>query len=171
MDLKFALRMLVKDKWFTFVAVLALGLGIGVNNTVFTFVNAVLLRGLPFENAHEIMHLNARNTAEGNDSGVSLPDYRDWQSQTKTFASLAAAQGMAMNGSDSGRPPERTSGVRVTVNTFGILGERPVLGRDFQPGDDRPGSEPVALLGYGLWKTRYGKDPSVIGRIIRVNEV
>ncbi|MEP6914193.1 MAG: ABC transporter permease, partial [Acidobacteriota bacterium] len=171
MDLKFAVRMLLKDRWFTFVAVLALGLGIGVNSTVFTFVNAVLLRGLPFQNAHEIMHLNSRHTADRDDIGVSLPDYRDWQSQTTTFASLAAYQQMTMNVSDSGHPPERTNGVRVTANTFGILGERPVLGRDFRPGEDRAGAEPVALLGYGLWKSRYGQDPAVIGRSIRVNEI
>jgi putative ABC transport system permease protein len=171
MDFKFALRMLVKDPWFTFVAVLALALGIGVNNTVFTFVNAVLVRGLPFENGHEIMHLNARNTVEGNDMAVSLPDYRDWRAQTKTFASLAAYQTMTMNVSDAGHPPERTNGVRVTANAFGILGERPVIGRDFQPGEDRAGAQPVVILGYGLWKSRYGKDPAVIGRTIRVNEV
>ena len=92
MDLKYAFRMLVKDPWFTSVAVLALGLGIGVNSTVFTFVNAVLLRGLPFANADQIVHVNARNTAEGNSQGVSFPDYQDWRAQTKTFASLAAYQ-------------------------------------------------------------------------------
>jgi hypothetical protein len=84
MDLRFAVRMLLKDRWFTLVAVLALALGIGVNNTVFTFVNAVLLRGLPFENGHEIVHLNSRNTVEGSDMGVSLPDYRDWSRWPRT---------------------------------------------------------------------------------------
>ena len=75
MNLKYAVRMLVKDPWFTLVAVLALGLGIGVNSTVFTFVNAVLLRGLPFPNADQIVHVNGRNTADGNTQGVSYPDF------------------------------------------------------------------------------------------------
>src|SRR5215210_6476136 len=169
-DLTFAIRVLLKDRWFTAVAVVALGLGIGVNNTVFTFVNAVLLRGLPFANSRDIMHLNSR-TAEGNDRGVSYPDYQDWRSQTKTFSSLAAFQGSTMNVSDSGHPPERTQGVRVTANTFGLLGERPILGRDFRDTEDKQGAEPVVLLGHGIWKTRYGSDPGVIGRTIKVNEI
>src|SRR5919107_4924642 len=145
-DLTFAVRVLLKDRWFTAVAVVALALGIGVNNTVFTFVNAVLLRGLPFANSGEIMHLNSRNTAaEGSDAGVSYPDYLDWRSQTRTFTSLAAFQPSTMNVSDSGHPPERTQGVRVTANTFGLLGERPILGRDFREGEDKKGAEPVVL--------------------------
>jgi predicted permease len=171
MNLRYAIRMLIKDPWFTLVAVLALGLGIGVNSTVFTFVNAVLLRGLPFSNADRIVHINSRNTAEGNGLGVSYPDYQDWRSQTRSFASLAAYQGLTANISDSGRPPERANGSRVTANAFSVLGERPIRGRDFQEGDDRKGADPVVLLGYGLWKTRYGSDANIIGRSIRVNEV
>jgi putative ABC transport system permease protein len=171
MNLRYAFRMLVKDPWFTGVAVLALGLGIGVNSTVFTFVNAVLLRGLPFANADQIVHINSRNTAEGNGLGVSYADYQDWRSQAKSFASLAGYQPITMNISDSGHPPERASGVRVTANAFGIIGERPIRGRDFREGDDRKGAEPVALLGHGLWKTRYGSDPNVIGRSIKINEI
>ncbi len=171
MNLKYAFRMLVKDPWFTFVAVLALGLGIGVNSTVFTFVNAVLLRGLPFANAEQIVHVSARNTGEGNGLGVSYPDYRDWRAQARTFASLAAYQPTTMNISESGHPPERASGVRVSANAFGIIGERPITGRDFRDTEDRKGAEPVVLLGHGLWKTRYGSNPNVIGRSIRVNEI
>jgi predicted permease len=163
--------MLIKDPWFTLVAVLALGLGIGVNSTVFTFVNAVLVRGLPFANPDQIVHLNSRNTAEGNGLGVSYPDYQDWRAQAKSLASLAGYQGFAANISDSGRPPERANGTRVTVNAFDIIGERPIRGRGFQDGDDRKGAEPVVLLGYGLWKTRYGSDPNIIGRAIRINDV
>ena len=84
MNLKYAFRMLIKDPWFTSVAVLALGLGIGVNSTVFTFVNAVLLRGLPFANADQIVHINSRNTAEGNSLGVSYADYQDWRAQARS---------------------------------------------------------------------------------------
>lgn len=171
MNLKYAFRMLIKDPWFTSVAVLALGLGIGVNSTVFTFVNAVLLRGLPFANADQIVHINSRNTAEGNGLGVSYPDYQAWRVQAKSFASLAGYQPMTMNISDSGHPPERASGVRVTANAFGVIGERPITGRDFRDGEDRRSAEPVVLLGHGLWKTRYGSDPNIIGRSIKINEV
>jgi putative ABC transport system permease protein len=171
MHLKYAFRMLVKDPWFTLVAVLALGLGIGVNSTVFTFVNAVLLRGLPFPNADQIVHLNSRNTAEGNTQGVSYPDFQDWRAQARSFSSLAAYQQSTMNISDRGHPPERASGVRVSTNAFSIIREAPILGRDFKDGEDRKGAEPVAIIGYGLWKTRYGSDPNVVGRSLRINDV
>jgi putative ABC transport system permease protein len=167
----YAVRMLIKDPWFTLVAVLALGLGIGVNSTVFTFVNAVLLRGLPFANPDQIVHLNSRNTAEGNGLGVSYPDYQDWRAQAKSFASLAGYQVTAANISDSGHAPERANGMKVTANAFTIVGERPIRGRGFQDSDDRKGAEPVVLLGYGLWKTRYGSDPNIVGRAIRINDV
>jgi hypothetical protein len=78
---------------------------------------------------------------------------------------------MTMNISDSGHTPERAQGVRVSANAFSLLGERPIRGRDFREGEDKKGAEPVALLGYALWKTRYGSDPSVIGRAIKINEV
>src|SRR6185436_21104463 len=130
MHLKYAFRMLIKDPWFTLIAVVALGLGIGVNSTVFTFVNAVLLRGLPFPNSDQIVHLNSRNTAEGNSQGVSYPDFQDWRTG-RSFSSLAAYQQATMNISDSGHPPERASGVKVSTNAFSIIGERPIQGRDF----------------------------------------
>ena len=171
MNLKYAFRTLIKDPWFTLVAAVALGLGIGVNNTVFTFVNAVLVRGLPFKNPDEIVHVNGRNTADGGTMPISHPDFVDIRNQSKSFSSLAAYQGMTMNISDSGRTPERASGARVSANAFGLLEERPILGRDFREGEDAKGAEPVALLGYSLWKTRYAGDPSIIGRSIKVNEV
>jgi predicted permease len=171
MHLKYAFRMLVKDPWFTLVAVLAVALGIGVNSTVFTFVNAVLVRGLPFPNADQIVHLNSRNTTEGDTQGVSYPDFQDWRANARTFSSLAAYQQTTMNISDSGHAPERASGVKVSTNAFGIIGERPIQGRDFTEGEDRKGAEPVAIIGYGLWKTRYGSDPGIIGKAIKIDDV
>src|SRR5262245_24523442 len=171
MHLKYAVRMLVKDPWFTLVAVVALGLGIGVNSTVFTFVNAVLLRGLPFPNADQIVHLNGRNTAEGHSDAVSYPDFLDWRAQARTVSSLAAYQQTAMNISDSDHPPERASGVKVTTNAFSIIAEAPIHGRDFKEGEDQKGAEPVAIIGYGIWRTRYGSDPKIIGRSLRINDV
>src|SRR5688572_31426608 len=89
-DLRFAVRMLLKDKWFTLLAVVALGLGIGLNATVFTFVNAVLIRGLPFHHPEQILHMNGRNTATGNGSSISYLDAQELRAQSKAFASLAA---------------------------------------------------------------------------------
>ena len=169
-DFRYACRMLVKDPWFTLVASLALGLGIGLNTTVFTFVNAVLIRGLPYDRPDEILVLNSRDTVSGDGSSVSYPDFQDWRAQTKTFTGLAAFQPATMNISDSGHPPERASGLFVTANAFSLLGQSVLLGRDFAPNEDQKNAAPVVILSHGLWKSRYGSDPTVIGRPLKINE-
>src|SRR6476620_9005833 len=138
-DLRFAIRLLLKDRWFTLVAASALALGIGVNNTVFTFVNAVLIRGLPFDDPDRIMSLGTRD-ARTRDRGVSYLAFRDWQAGTHAFTGMAAFQGATMNVSDEGRAPERFGGPYISANAFRLIGEKPALGRDFLPEDDRPGA-------------------------------
>ncbi len=171
-DLRFAFRMLSKDPKFTGVVVLALALGIGANTTVFTLVNAVLFRGLPFERADRIMHISSTLVSRGdNRLGVSYPDFKDWKVQTKTFQDLGAFTLETVNLSDQGNVPERYSGGRITANTFSMLGQKPLLGRDFLLDEDKPGTATVVILGHGIWKTRYGKDPGIIGRAIRVNDI
>ena len=170
-DVTFAFRMLVKDRWFTLVAVLALGLGIGLNATVFTFVNAVLIRGLPFHHPEQILHINGRNTATSNQSGISWLDFQDLRAQTKTFSGLSAYRGGNFTVTEQGRPPERIQGVHVTANTFTLLGQQPLLGRAFLPQDDKNDAPPVVLLGFGVWKSRYAGDPALVGRTIKVNGV
>ena len=169
-DLRFAIRLLIKDKWFTAVAVIALALGIGVNATVFTFVNAVLIRGLPINDPDRIVMVLTRD-ARGRDRGVSYQDFQDWRAATKTFASLSAFSGSTMNVSEAGRRPERFQGTYISANAFKAIGQAPLLGRDFLPDDDRPGAAAVVMLGNGVFKNRYGSDPSVLGRTIKVNEV
>ena len=168
-DLRFAVRMLLKDKWFTLVAVLALGLGIGLNATVFTFVNAVLIRGLPFHDPQEILHMNGRNTATGNGSGISYLDAEEFRAQSKVFASLAAYRNNSFTVTENGRPPERVRGCAMSASSFTLLGQEPLLGRTFADGEDKPGAHPVAILGYGLWKSRYAGDSQVLGRVININ--
>ena len=170
-DLRFAVRMLVKDRWFTLVAVVALGLGIGLNATVFTFVNAVLIRGLPFHHPEQILHINGRHTATDRTQGISWLDARDIRTTARTFSGLAAYRNGAFTITEQGRPPERVNGVYVSANTFSLLGQPPLHGRTFLPDEDRPGAESVVLLGYGTWQSRYGADPSLIGRTIKVNDV
>jgi putative ABC transport system permease protein len=170
-DLQFAIRLLIKDKWFTLVATVALALGIGVNATVFTFVNAVLIRGLPFDNADQIMALNSRDPVRDRNMGVSYLDFKDWSAATRSFSGLSAFTFSTMNVSDEGRAPERFSGAMLSANLFKVLGQAPVLGRDFLPEDDRPGSAAVVILSSSIWKNRYGGDPAIIGRTIRVNDV
>jgi putative ABC transport system permease protein len=169
-DLRFAVRLLVKDRGFTAVAVLALALGIGVNATVFTFVNAVLIRGLPFDDPDRIMSIGVRD-ARDRDRGLSYLDFEDWRAGTRSFSSLAVFNGATMNISDEGRTPEQFGGPYMSANGFKLIGQRPLLGRDFLPEDDRPGAAAVIILGNGIWKDRYGSDPSIIGRSIKVNGV
>jgi len=169
-DIRYAVRRLAKDRSLTFMAVAALSLGIGANSTVFTFVNAVLIRGLPFEEPDEIMHLATRLVSEGQNRGVSHPDFLDWRDQTTTFTELAAFTGDTTNLSDNDHAPERVSGSLVSANTFRILRQPVLLGRDFLPEESEPGADRVVILGYDVWQNRYGGDPNVIGQVLRVNE-
>jgi predicted permease len=170
-DIRYAIRLLLHDPWFTIVAAVTLGLGIGMNTTVFTFVNAVLIRGLPFERPEEILYVSARNVATGDDRSVSYLDLEDWRAATHTFEGLGALAPTTMNVSDPGQPAERYSGAHVSANTFKLLRQQPLLGRDFADGEDRPEAPPVVILGYTVWKNRYASDPLVLGRTIRVNDV
>ena len=171
-DLRYAVRMLLKDPWFTIVAATALGLGIGVNTTVFTFVNAVFIRGLPFDQSDEIVFLATHDTTRDDDgSPASWQEFEEWRAKTRSFSGLAAFRPQQMNVSDPDHPAERVSGAAVTANTFGLLRQQPFLGRDFAPGEDAAGAAPVVILGYSVWKNRYGSDPGVIGRTLKINEV
>ena len=179
-DLRFAARLLVKDRGFTIVAVAVLGLGIGVDNTLFIFVNAACLRGLPIERPDRVLFVSARDARDR-----ELPlSYRELEaarsaltssfgglrtSVAPTFSGLAAHASTPMAVGDQGRAPDRALGTYMSANAFGLLGERPILGRDFAPEDDRPGAPAVAMIGAGLWKARYGSDPSIVGRTIRIN--
>ena len=168
-DLRFAARMLIKDRRFTVAVVLALGLGIGVNNSVFTIINAALIRDVPFERPERLLDLGLLNR-DGRDVGLSYPDYRDW-AQATTLEGIGVSVDGIMNVSDEGRPPARLRGTYVSVDTFGLLRARPMLGRAFLPEDDEPGAPPVAVLGYGVWQDRYGGNPSIVGRTVRINGV
>jgi predicted permease len=169
-DLRFAARLLVKDKWFSLVAAVALALGIGVNATVFTFVNAVLIRGLPIADPDRTLAVDSWDRGRSRGQGVSFLDYRDWRENTRTFETFGAYNGTIANLSDEGQPPERYNGSHMTANAFSILGMRPVIGRDFVPDDDQRGAPSVALIGHTVWVSRYGKNPSVIGRQVRIND-
>jgi len=171
-DLRFALRLMRKNPGFTVVAVATLALGIGANNTVFTLVNTILLKSLPFRDGHEIVSLGCNDLARGRENmPVSYPDFTDWRARSQSFQGMAAFSIGTMNLSNEGGVPERLSGAWLTADAFRVLGLRPVIGRDFLPAEDRPGASPVAILGYGIWQDRFGGDPAILGRTIRVNAV
>ncbi|HUE88745.1 MAG TPA: ADOP family duplicated permease [Vicinamibacterales bacterium] len=168
-DVRFAVRVLGKDKRFTVAAVLALGLAIGVNNSVFTIINMVFMRAVPFEDGHQLVSVGTI-TPRGDQGGMSLLDLQDLEQASLAFEGFAAATGGRMNVSDAGRLPERFRGAYVSANAFRLLRSTPILGRDFLPEDDRRGAPSVAILGYGVWMDRYGGDAGVIGRVVKIND-
>jgi predicted permease len=171
-DVRFGFRMLAKDPGFTAVVVITLALAIGANTTVFTLVNAVLFKGLPLERADRVMALSSTNIGKGrNRTGVSYPDFADWRAHTRRFQGLAATTFQSMTLNDRGGVPENYTGVRLTANSFSLLGQKPLIGRDFSPSEDQRTAAPVVILGYSIWKNRYGSVPGIVGRTVRINEV
>ena len=169
-DLRYAVRLLLRDRWFTAVAAVVLALGIGANNAVFTIVNAVLLRSLPFPNSEQLVVLLTRD-ARARQLGVSLADFDDWRSSSRTLSGMSLVFGGSFNVSDEGRIAERYAGSYVSANYFKMIGITPILGRDFGPEDDGPGGPPVVMLSNGVWQQRYGSDPKVLGTQIRLNGI
>jgi putative ABC transport system permease protein len=170
-DFRFAVRMIRKNPWFTAAIVGTLALGIGVNTTVFTLVNAVLYKPLPFPGGERLVMAFATQPSRGRDRiPVSYPDVRDMRAEAKSFEKLEAISTFPINVSERGNPPERYRGAYATAGLFHMLQVQPTIGRNFEPADERPGSASVMLIGYGMWKDRYGKDPGVVGRSVNVNE-
>src|SRR5467141_5240259 len=169
-DLKFALRQLRKPPAFTLIAVITLALGIGANTAIFSIVNAVLLRPLPYPDADRIMVLN-ESSGPGQDYSVALPDYFDWQKDNTVFEHLAATHKESRNLSGiAGRDPERVSCAAVTRNFFNIIGLPPQIGRTFSEDEDKVGASPVVVISDRLWQRAFNRDPSVTGRSINLHD-
>src|ERR1044072_8684509 len=167
-DLRDGLRMLLKYKGFTAVAVIALGLGIGANTAIFSLVNGVLLRPMPCPNAERIVYLEGKNPQAGiTESNISFPDFTDWSQQTDLFASTAAYWTASANLGADGAEPERVPRAGVTSGFFAVLGVQPFLGRAFVPEDDKPGTISAAIISHGLWKRRFGSDPGIVGKQVQ----
>jgi putative ABC transport system permease protein len=168
-DIRLAVRMLTRDLRFTVAVVMALGLAIGLNNSVFTVINTALLRDVPFEQPHRLLDL-ALLDANGREAGLSYADYRHW-SDAQTLEGVSVSSDSIMNLGEDGRPAIRLRGAFVTANTFGLLRSAPIVGRDFRPEDDVPGAPAVAILGDTIWQNRYDGDHGVIGRTVRINGI
>jgi hypothetical protein len=150
-DIRYGFRMLLKHKSFTAVAVIALGLSMGANTAIFSLVNGVLLRPLPFPDAERIIYIEGKNPGAGiTESNISFLDFTDWSQQTDLFASTAAYwTGEAHLGAD-GAEPERVPRADVTTGFFSVLGVQPVLGRTFVPEDDKGWPQTVAIISHGF---------------------
>jgi putative ABC transport system permease protein len=168
--LRLAFRQLSKNPAFSAVAILTLALGIGANTAIFSIVNAVLLRPLPYPDADRIMVLN-ESSGTGQDYSVALPDYFDWQKDNTVFEHLAATHKESRNLSGiPGRDPERISCASVTRNFFNIIGLPPEIGRTFSEDEDKVGAPPVVIISDRLWRRVFNADPSVLGRSITLHD-
>ena len=166
-DLRYAVRLLLQSPGFTLIAVLTLALGIGATSALFSVVNGVLLNPLPYPHSERLIVIYAR--IAGLDSApVEYPNFLDWQRDSRSFASMAAYRNEDYNyvGNSEG---ERLSGYMISASFFDTLRISPVLGRTFRVDDDQIGAAPVAMLGGGFWKRRFGSSPDIIGRPITLN--
>lgn len=166
-DVRYGLRMLRKHPGFTVVAVLTLALGIGANTAIFSVVNSVLLRPLPYPDADRIVYLSEWSP-DVPDLSIALANFADWQKMNTVFDSLVAYRSENLNLTGQGEP-QRLSVRQVTAGLFPTLGVEPVLGRELTPDDDKPGAEPVILLSDSLWARNFGRDPSVLGRRLNLD--
>jgi putative ABC transport system permease protein len=179
-DLRYGVRMLRKNPGFTFVAVLTLALGIGANTAIFSVVNAVLLRPLPYPEPDRLMMVFPAYEQGGRDGRIGTvtgPDFVEWRNQCRVCAQVAAHTGAQPGNMTGGAEPDRVRIARVTENLFATLGMQPMLGRTFLPeemGRPSPGNDMQAtgstavILSYGLWQRRFGADLAVIGKTVKV---
>ena len=165
-DIRYGLRMLLKKPGFTAVAVIALALGIGANSAIFSVVNTVLLRPLPFNEAERLVRVYVTDAKRGiRRYPTSYLNFADWREQNRVFEHLAAysSASATLAGGDI---PELAEGVGSSADLFSVLGAQPALGRVFTRDEERPGGSHVVVLSHGLWQRRFGSDPKIIGQQI-----
>ncbi len=167
-DIRFGVRMLLKDRRFTAAAIIALALGIAVNNSVFTIFNAAMLRDLPFAEPDRLVDVKLID--RGGQDQVDYETFLRFAEAPRSLEGLSADSSGTMNLSEVGRAAERMRGTYVSSVLFQLLRAEPILGRRFTRDDEQPGAAAVAMISYKIWQSRYGADPSVIGRGVRINE-
>jgi putative ABC transport system permease protein len=172
LDLRYGARMLMKKPGFTLIAVITLGLGIGANTTMFSVINGMLLRPLPFKDPERLVHLDEKAPKAGLETAaLSFPDFSDWRSRSRSFERMALYEdgSFTLASGKADERAERVEGARVTAGLFPLLGVVAARGRHFLEEEDKPGAAPVAIIGHGLWQRRFGGDPGVIGRAVRID--
>jgi putative ABC transport system permease protein len=167
-DLRFAFRTILAHRWFSLAIVATLALGIGLNTMVFTLVYAVMYKPVPVHSGSRLV-IVSEGSPQGDRMPVSYPDFLDYRAQSKSFEALEAGSRQGGTISETGNPPRTYTLERVTSGLFPMLDVHPVVGRDFLASDEKPGAEPVVLIGYEVWKERYSSAADVVGRVVRVN--
>jgi predicted permease len=170
MQLRYALRMLAKNPGFTVTAILALALGIGAGTAIFSVVDAVLLRPLPYHSPSELVVVRERTPDWPTGMSVAYLNFKDWRDQNKVFTGIAAFQGNSFNLTDLGEP-EHLFSQNVSASLFSVLGVSPILGRVFNDKEDSPGGAPVVVITHSFWTRRFGNDPKVLGRVINLDGI
>ena len=168
-DIRYGIRTLLKRPGLTAIAVLTLALGIGANTAIFSVVNAVLLRSLPYPNPEQLVRVGGANLKTGvNIQTFSPPDFYDWRDRNHVFEGMAAYDGWSPSLTGAGEP-ERISAARVSANFFDLLKVNPAYGRTFLPHEEQRGNHMVVILSHDLWQRRFGSDPNVVGRNVTLN--
>ena len=167
-DMRYGARMLLKSPGFAVVTILALALGIGANSAIFSVVNGVLLRPLPYPTADRLVFLSEWSQQVPNMS-VAYPNFQDWRAQTRTMETMAAfrSNSFALTGADG---PERLAAREVSQSFFPALGVAPAAGRNFLADEDKPGAERAVIISHGLWQRRFGANPAVLGQPLTMND-
>jgi len=169
-DLRYGWRILGKSRGFTAVAVLTLALGIGANTAIFSLVDSVLLRPLPYRQPDRLILVSESLPKMGMEEvGVSAAEYQDYRSQNRSFSEMAAyeTEGFNLTGANQ---PVRVNAARISASTFPLLGTSPELGRAFTENEDRHGADKVAILSHVLWEHAYARDPNILGKTVRLDE-
>ena len=167
-DLRFGLRVLRRDHGFAITAILVLGLGIGINNLMFTLLYGSALRGLPIDGADRVVYISTFDK-QFPDRPLSYHDFEDLKNEARSLVGLAAFVGTPFSVGDDRRAPDRFDGAHVTAGAFEIIRIKPIAGRTFAAAEDTPGAAPVVLLSQRVWQSRYSTDPGIVGRSIIVN--
>jgi putative ABC transport system permease protein len=170
-DIRYAFRNLLRRPGFTLIAVVTLALGIGANTAIFSAINALLLKPLPFPELDRVVAIWDKLPSRGVlHNEVTAANYLDWQSQNQSFEQLALYRWWNANltGID---PPERIQGFLVTANYLDALGMKPIMGRNFSPEENQPGKDAVALITHSLWQRRFGGDPNIVNKTITINSI
>ena len=169
-DVRYAFRTLSRSRMFALIAVACLAIGIGVNTTIFSVVNAILLRPFAFTDPERLVVLEELDTKNDDRAGVAWPNLVDWRSQSNVFTDIGAVQGRSLTLANVAEP-ERLEGSAITWNLFPMLGVKPALGRLIRAEEDKPGGDRVVLLSDGLWQRRFGRDPTIVGKTLMLNEI
>ena len=162
-DVRYALRTLSRSKGFATVAILCLGFGIGLNATIFSLIDGVLLKPYPYTDPDRILVVGEQKAKTSDQAGLSYLDMRDWKEANSVFSTIAAVSGRSLTISDGRGEPQRYLGAGISWDLFPMLGTHPIRGRDFTAQDDREGAADVVLLGYDVWMHRYAGSEDIVG--------